>query len=92
MSIIIVGVGQAEFDGESSIPFPAVLSYRTPMASRPHPLELMPGHACCLGGLVCPERVCQYPCRSWHHPDTGLLIPDKEQGLSCMLVSASTCF
>lgn len=50
------------------------------MASRPHPLELMPRHACSLGRLVCLERVCQYPCRSQPHPEVRLLNPDKEQG------------
>lgn len=58
MSIIIVGVGQAEFDGESSVPFPAVFSYRTPWHPVPTQWSSCPGmHAvwvdlCALRGCV----------------------------------------
>lgn len=58
MSIIIVGVGQAEFDGESRVPFPAAFSYRTPWHPVPTRWSSCPGmHAvwvdlCALRGCV----------------------------------------
>lgn len=62
MSIIIVGVGQAEFDGESGVPFPALSSHRISW----HPVPTSESWG--LGGLVCPERVCQYPRMPQPHP------------------------
>lgn len=85
MSIIIVGVGQAEFDGESSVPFPDVSSHRTPW----HPVPT--SKSSCLGGFVRSKRVCPssrvaQPHHRGHTTAPGREPGRGEQGPSCTSV------
>lgn len=92
MSIIIVGVGQAEFDGESSVPFPAVLSYKTPWHPVPTQRCSCPDmHAvwvdsCALRGCVSTHAGLSLILRLGSPSQT------RNRGFSCMLVLVSTCF